>query len=304
MNDKEIGIEYLYSNLFKIPELKIYIDIVKRLNNKNILNLCSIDPTFIDICNNPSFWKELIKEKYPEYSSPKIDQISTNYNWKNVYLGLDTYKMELGSLKNYDTLEYLLFEGFWKNFDIFMVATILKDPGFYEHPNYIKMFNYLTDNVAGNALKDTLGYGASVKILETLETLFAMKGEKFIETLNIAIIIYEILRHSHPYIEKYDWLTKRARNPYSNKDYLEDYKYAHPSKLQDHILSKIKDITKEELMSSMQDMIRSSTFPSKLNKLYKKFGAVLSAKIINELRGYMIYLDYSNEDINKVFDQN
>ena len=111
-----------------ILDMPLYSNIVSNLDEEGIDNFCKTNKHFKSICNNPMFWSEMIRFKYPEYYVEKVSGIK--YNWKEIYLGIDTYVK--------DKIDYEKYRGSEDRiYDPFQLRTIR---------NYPEAFIYLLNN--------------------------------------------------------------------------------------------------------------------------------------------------------------
>ena len=69
-------------------EIGLYANIASRLPEEEISNLCLLDENFRKICKNNLFWREVIKNKFPEY----LVDLRHEINWREIYKGLEFYE--------------------------------------------------------------------------------------------------------------------------------------------------------------------------------------------------------------------
>lgn len=61
--------------------LETYVEIVKNLDYQSLETLCMTDKSFVSLCDNQKFWKELIRVKYPELLYPT----NIKYDYRKIY---------------------------------------------------------------------------------------------------------------------------------------------------------------------------------------------------------------------------
>jgi len=131
----DIIIKYTPMYLY-ITEVSLYSNIYSYLSAEDLTVFCNLGGPIQKICDNPIFWIELIKNRFPQFYL----EIKGGYNWKDVYLGLLAYEEFLNAVNNFG--QFIIdFQKFKQG--IFNSRLKNKSDVFYhDHPEYEKYRSY------------------------------------------------------------------------------------------------------------------------------------------------------------------
>ena len=192
----DIIIKYIDESMdTTILDMPLYSNIVSNLDEEGINNFCKTNKHFKSICNNPMFWSEMIRFKYPKYYVEKTK--GTKYNWKKIYVGLYAYsrikeeypdKVSPYNPKKFTRLKVLLIyysETFiyllnnkFINLSMSDLSVLYDDASSYKHNDYISIIkSILSNNIIDNdTLKVILTSGSNLYDIELIKLLLNYEG--------------------------------------------------------------------------------------------------------------------------------
>ena len=326
-SNNEIIITFSYGEgPLNLSEIGILSKLVVEYDDDKILELCFINKNMMKACQDPAFWWELIRLKYPQYY--KINK-EINYNPRKIFKGLRSFINMINSLadstvsfrlvrnklyyitlienfmgNNYETFKYMILESLWKINYINggYMSTILSNVSFDD--DWEKIIKTIINNYSYNILRsyimDLITFDAELGIQRSikLNEFLIHEGGKALSIEEILDILVDINQDDDEKLPDSPDLYKYLISKVKGTDYLDEFVSSNPNKdkIGDYILSQIpEDIDIGLIFDALLELIQMG-FYGQFEKLYNKFKRKLSIDSRQYLIDEVKRLEDSDED--------
>lgn len=306
-------------HLIDINEIGVYANIASELDNQGIQGLCRSSPVFADACNNNAFWHELFKRKYYKYYLGDTAAKSKDYNWKEVFLGMQDFVnvFDHKQVVKSGVLGNLAYEGDLISYEYFS-GIVTKYPHTLKYlldENILKLTNSMAYAIIVNLDYDNDGLNILETIMKTqpeaVQNRFSLLGDlkskdlvkvdnllmKYgkslvdLEDPNSFGSVSYYLNHLIDYDTKgdvnlYIFLTDKLKRPKDINMYLKDYinVFSGNNKLYNYILTQLPEILdKNQIMDTLDSLIIDGDRGDKILAFYNKYRRLLSPEDKKEL---------------------